>query len=191
MNAKSILAILCLATAICSPVSGKDNPSAPGLARTTVLLIRHAEKPDDGTGLAPAGVARANTYVRYFTNYRINGATIKLTALFAAANSSSSHREYLTLLPLSQATGLTINTPYKDDDYAKLADLLQSTDHGRDVLVCWHEGKLPDLIRALGGDARELLPDGDWPEDQYGWVIQLRYDKHGRLKDAQRIVEGF
>ena len=129
MTVKIFLAVLWLTAATCSPVSGKDGPSTLDLARTTVLLIRHAEKPDDGTGLSPAGVARANTYVHYFTNYQINGATIKLTALFAATNTSSSHREYLTLLPLSEATGLPINTPYKDDDYAKLADLLESKDH--------------------------------------------------------------
>ena len=129
--------------------------------------------------------------MHYFTNYQINGETIKLTALFAATNTSSSHREYLTLLPLSQAVGLPIDTDYKDKDYAKLADALQSADHGRFILVCWHQGKIPDLVRALGADPRDVLPDGNWPDDQYGWVIQLRYDKQGRLKSAKRIVEGF
>ncbi len=163
----------------------------PALSRATVLIIRHGEKPDDGPGLAPAGEVRANAYVNYFEHYEIDGTPLKLTALFAATSTKSSQREVLTLTPLSQAIGLPIETPYKDDDYAKLADLLQTTNHGRHVLVCWHQGKIPNLIRALGGDSQELLPDGDWPEDQYGWVIQLRYDKQGHLKDARRIVEGF
>ena len=84
---------------------------------------------------------------------------------------------------------MPIDSEYKDDDYAKLAADLQTTDHGRYILVCWHHGNIPNLIQALGGDPDELLPDGKWPGDQYGWVIQLRYDKQGALKDYRLVVE--
>ena len=162
------LTLFCLAVGADSSLRGKDNtPSSgsPALAQAVVLIIRHAEKPDHGDGLAPAGVARANAYVNYFEHYSLAGASpIRLTALFAAADSSSSHRPYLTILPLSQAIGLPINTDYKDNDYAKLADALQSTDHGRAILICWHQGNIPGLVRALGADPDDLLPDGNWPE---------------------------
>ncbi len=173
------------------PGHGHDNAPAasPALARSTVLIIRHAEEPDDGSGLSPAGETHANAYVNYFENYRVNGTKpLPLTALFAAANSSASHRPVLTLTPLSQSTGLPIDSEYKDNDYAKLADALKSTDHGRGILVCWHHGNIPNLIRALGADPHELLPKGKWPDDQYGWVIQLRYDKQGLLKNSQLVV---
>ena len=168
---------------------GTPAPSA-ALSRATVLIIRHAEEPDHGDGLSPAGEAHANAYVSYFESYSINGVKpIQLTALFAAANSSSSHRPVLTLTPLSLATGLPIDSEFKDDSYAKLADALQTTDHGRCIVVCWHHGNIPNLVRALGGDPRELLPDGKWPDDQYGWVIQLHYDRQGLLKSSKRVVE--
>ena len=191
---RSFLSVLALA-ALCSlggagPVADGMSGS-PSLARAMVLIIRHAEKPDSGAGLTAAGEARANAYVNYFEHYQRAGAPIKLTALFAASNSASSHRPFLTILPLSEAIGLPIDTDYKDNDYAKLADALQSADHGPAILICWHQGKIPDLVRALGADPRNVLPDGNWPDDQYGWVIQLRYDKEGRLKTAKRIVEGF
>ena len=188
--AASLLATICAGPA----AGGKDGappPAAPpALAHATVLIIRHAEEPDHGDGLSPAGVAHANAYVNYFENYELGGSTpIKLTALFAAADSSSSHRPVLTLTPLSQASGLPIDSQYKDNDYAKLADALQTADHGRCILVCWHHGNIPNLVRALGGDPRELLPDGKWPDDQYSWVIQLRYDKQGNLKASKLVVE--
>ena len=189
------LLALCLAFLAASPLHGKDKDPAPttpsALAHATVLIIRHAEEPDHGSGLSPAGVAHADAYVNYFENYHVDAAVtpLKLTALFAAANSSASHRPYLTLAPLSQAIGLPIEMPDKDNDYAKLVDTLQTTDHGRSILICWHHGHIPDLVRALGADPHELLPDGKWPSDQYGWLIQLRYDKNGALKSSKLVVE--
>ena len=173
---------------------GHDNPPAasPALARATVLIFRHAEEPDHGDSLSPVGETHANAYVGYFENYVINGNTpFHVTALFAAANSHSSHRSVLTLTPLSQATGLPLDSQYKDNDYAKLADALQSADHGRGIVVCWHHGNIPNLIRALGGDPHELLPDGKWPSSQYGWTVQLRYDKQGLLKSSKLVVQNF
>ena len=173
-------------------VKGHDSTPMPStaLARATILIIRHAEEPDHGNGLSAAGEAHANAYVSYFENYSVNGIKpVQLTALFAAADSSSSHRPVLTLTPLSQATGLPIDSEFKDDSYAKLADALQTTDHGRGIVVCWHHGNIPNLVRALGGDPRELLPDGKWPGDQYGWMIQLRYDKQGLLKSSKLVME--
>ena len=173
-------------------VKGHDSTPAPStaLARATILIIRHAEEPDHGDGLSAAGEAHASAYVNYFETYSVNGVKpVQLTALFAAANSSSSHRPVLTLTPLSQATGLPIDSEFKDGDYAKLADALQTTDHGRCIVVCWHHGNIPNLIRALGGDPYGLLPDGKWPSDQYGWVVQLHYDSQGLLKSSQLVVE--
>ena len=192
-----LVALASLSMVLCTgpAATGKDptpTPAPPSaLARATVLIIRHAEEPDHGDGLSATGTAHAQAYVNYFAHYSLNGTSpIRLTALFAAADSSQSHRPVLTLTPLSQVLGLPIDSQYKDNDYAKLADALQTTDHGRCILVCWHHGHIPDLVRALGGDPRELLPDGKWPSEQYGWLIQLRYDKQGNLKESKLVVEG-
>jgi hypothetical protein len=192
-----LLIILCLAVGAGSTLGAKDHKEKEKssgkdqLADATVLVIRHADKPESGDGLSPAGVARANAYVSYFENYLIDGTPIKLTALFAAADSKESHRPYLTLEPLSRAIGLPIDSQYKDKDYTKLADALQSANHGKYILICWHHGEIPSLLRALGADPDQLIPGGKWPGDQYGWVMQLRYDKDAHLKDSTRIVEPF
>ncbi len=194
----STLTFLWLLLAVNSPVLGKGhksedkNASSTGrskLEHATVLIIRHAEKPDDGSGLAPAGVTHAQAYVPYFENYQVDGKPIKLTALFAAANSGSSERPYLTIRPLSQAIGLPIDSQFKDKDYGELVKALQDTGHGREILICWHHGEIPNLLRALGADPATLLPGSEWPSDQYGWVVQLRFDKDGKLKESKLVVE--
>jgi hypothetical protein len=166
--------------------SGQDQ-----LADATVLIIRHADKPENGDGLSPAGEARAKEYVNYFEHYQCDGTPIKLQALFAAADSKMSHRPILTLEPLSRAVGLPIDSEYKDKDYDKLVGDLRSTNHGRDILICWHHGEIPNLLRALGADAGQLIPGGEWPGDQYGWVMQLRFNGKAHVSEAKLVVEGF
>ena len=57
------------------------------------------------------------------------------------------------------------------------------------ALIAWHHGKLAKLLADLGADTTTLLPDGDWPDNVYDWLIVLRYDADGRLSEAKRIVE--
>jgi hypothetical protein len=194
-----VLTFLWLAAGTASTLDAKgghhgdkeDKAGGKGLADATVLVIRHADKPESGEGLSPAGVARAKEYVGYFENYKVDGQPIKLTALFSAADSKESHRPYLTLEPLSRAIGLPIDSKYKDKDYEKLVGDLESASHGKGILICWHHGEIANLVHALGADADQLIPGGKWPGDQYGWVIQLQYDKDAHLKDSKLVVEGF
>jgi hypothetical protein len=158
-----------------------------------ILLVRHGEKPQSGTGLAPAGQARAQAYVAYFQNYAIGGTPIKLQYIFATADSDASHRPRLTVEPLAKALGLDINDKHADKDYATVADHLLS--HGKydgsDVLVCWHHGEILDLAAALGASAGTLPPASNWPAkwpgDVFGWLLQLRYDAGGTLIPAQTL----
>src|SRR5665213_3932729 len=87
------------------------------LRDAVVLIIRHAEKPESGYELSPAGHERAAAYVKYFKNFTIDGKPLHLDRLIAAADSMGSHRPRLTLEPLSQALGLPIDTRFKDKDF--------------------------------------------------------------------------
>jgi hypothetical protein len=60
------------------------------LQSSVIIIIRHAEKPDAGDGLAPAGDARANAYVDYFKHFTVNSNTIHFDYLFAAKDSHES-----------------------------------------------------------------------------------------------------
>jgi hypothetical protein len=165
------------------------NPS--GLNNAVILIIRHAEKPDHGTGLSAAGEARAGAYAGYFRNFSIAGQPIRLDYLFASAETKQSDRPSLTLEPLGKLLGLAIDTRFANQQFPQLARELRSLPQGKHILVCWHHGQIPQLLRALGANPAQLLPGAKWPDTAFNWVIQLRYDSGGRLAQANRIEEKF
>ena len=174
-------------TAVFAAPTPVEDSSA--LKNAVILIIRHAEKPEDGHGLSAAGMARADAYVNYFKNYQVNGQPLKLTSLFATADSKQSHRPRLTLEPTGKALGLTIDSWFKDENYQGLVNELRSKPHGEGILIAWHHKKIPDLLQSLGADPKQVIPRAKWPEDVYDWLIQLRYDENGHLIEARRIEE--
>ncbi|HVJ35663.1 MAG TPA: flagellar basal body-associated protein FliL [Terriglobia bacterium] len=165
--------------------------AAAGLANTTVLIVRHAEKPDDGPGLAPMGEKRAAAYAGYFQNLTVDGRSLRPQTLIATADSRESLRPGLTLKPVAAALGLPLDQRFKDKDYAGVVQALQNESHGAVVLIAWHHGKLDKMLAAFGADPRTLLPAGKWPEDIYDWLFILPFDAQGQLLAAQvkRVTE--
>ncbi|HTV86796.1 MAG TPA: flagellar basal body-associated protein FliL [Dyella sp.] len=188
---KSVFLLLASIAVLALPTcaAAKHGHPGNGLADTTVMIIRHAEKPDHGAGLTPAGEARAQAYVGYFEHFALEGQRMTPNALYAAADSKSSMRPRLTITPLSQALGLAIDERFADKQPGQIAADLRTGAHGDRVLICWHHGEIPELIRQLGGDPVALLHGDKWPADVFGWVVVLRYDHHGRLADARLVHE--
>jgi hypothetical protein len=164
---------------------------SPGLRDAVVLVIRHGEKPEIGSELSPEGNERARDYVHYFETFQVDSKPVRLDALFGARDSKKSIRPRLTLEPLSRALNVPLDCTFKDSEPETLARELQSKPRGRNILICWHHEKIPDLLRALGADPNVLLPGGKWPGHVYGWVIELRFDHDGRIEPAEckRIKE--
>ena len=119
-------ALAFLITSLVTPVSisAALEAKTTGLADATVLIIRHAEIPDSGTGLSPAGEARAQAYVGYFQHLTLNGAAFRPDTLIATADSKNSARERLTLEPLSQALGIPLDLRFDNKDIAGLVHAL-------------------------------------------------------------------
>lgn len=170
----------------CIPLLRAQEPQNH-LANSTVLVIRHAEKPAKGAGLAPEGVARAEKYARHFHPFILDGKTLSIDALYAGADTPDSVRPRLTLEPLSKATGIPLNVQFPTSRPGELARALASAPHGDHILIAWRHKKIPALLSALGADPELLLPGGVWPGSQYGWVIVLHYDATGHL-DRQRLI---
>ena len=185
--ALTLLAALCLDGPLFIARGQEQNP----LSDATILVIRHAEKPLFGSGLSTEGTGRAKAYVDYFKNYRVGGRPIHFDYLVAAEDSEHSQRSRLTLEPLAEAIGLHPDSRFQSKRPWELAEELHSRPHGKNILICWHHREIPDLLRQLGADPGRLLPDGEWPAQQFGWVLQLRYDHEGRLirGKSRRIKE--
>jgi broad specificity phosphatase PhoE len=181
-----------LALAIPAAIFAKEHgEKSSALQNAVILIIRHAEKPDSGSGLSAYGEVRAKAYVNYFKNFTntVDGQPLKINYIFAAADSKESQRPRLTIEPASKALGLAIDSRFADKNFPALANEIQSRPHGHAILISWHHGEIPALVRALGAVPETVIPKAKWPEDVFGWVIELRYDAAGRLVKAERINE--
>jgi hypothetical protein len=184
-----------------SPQTFGERQSSPVMpANCTIYLIRHAEKPDSGSGLSLAGQERAQAYVVYFQNLtNPAGETIQWDYLFASKDSEASHRPFLTLLPLAYAINKTIDPQFKDKDYSSLVDDIQTNSEKKfdnsNILICWHHGEILELAQSLGVKCSDLPPSSNWPktwpEDVFGWLLQIYYKEDGSLhhKETQAISE--
>jgi hypothetical protein len=161
------------------------------LKDATVLLIRHGEKPgnpgidsvQDGADLSQQGRERAHAYVAFFQPYTATEKSgtgleeFEPDGLFAAKDSGMSHRPRLTLEPLAADTGLALNCEYESDDINGIVKALATTP-AQNIVVCWHHGKIIDLAEKLTGGKSPWRKK--WPDDIFGWTIQIRYDNGGK-----------
>jgi phosphohistidine phosphatase SixA len=143
------------------------------MSAQTILIMRHAEKPDDTADpdLTQAGHARAGTLASWLP------ATFgKPEFLFASSVSKRSRRPIETLQPLAARCGLSIDDSYADQDYGALAhDLRKNAAYdGALVVVCWHHGNIPNMMHALKAADRDY-PD-PWDRDVFNLI--LRVDLH-------------
>jgi len=162
-----------------------------GPKNSTILIIRHAENPADGHGLSPRGKERAEAYAKYFQNFTVDSKKLEPTAIIVAADSKQSHRPRLTVEPFAKAAKLPIDNRFANKQPADLATELRANYAGKVVLICWHHGQIPALLRALGAAPETLLPNGRWPKTVYDWVIMASFDENGRLtpESTKRISE--
>lgn len=172
-----------------SPILTADAQEGP--KNSVVLIIRHAENPANGHGLSPRGEERAEAYKNYFLNFTVDSKRLEPNAVVVAADSKQSHRPRLTVEPFAKAAKLPIDNRFANKQPADLAAGLRTNYQGKVILVCWHHGQIPDLLRALGAAPETLLPNGKWPRDVYDWVIMVSFDENSRVipESTKRINE--
>ena len=180
-----ILAALVVALPLSIAAQSQDGPK-----NGIVLIIRHAENPENGRGLSPRGKERAKAYKNYFSNFTVDSKRLEPDVIFAANDSKHSHRPRLTVEPFAKAAKLQIDTRFTTDQSAELAATLRASEQGKRILICWRHSQIPALLRALGAAPETLLPNGKWPKLVYDWVILLSYDQNGRLiPDGTRRID--
>jgi hypothetical protein len=158
-----------------------------GPRNATVMIVRHAEKPANGNQLNAEGDARAQAYASYFRASPPGGKSPD--RLIATADTKKSSRPSLTLGPLSRASGLPIDTRFRNENVNGLAQDLARSGGGETTLISWHQGQIPELITALGGDPAAFLPGGNWPNNVFNWVVVLKFDGDGQVMPGQsRLV---
>ena len=162
-----------------------------GPKNSVVLIIRHAEDAGSGHGLSARGAERAEAYKNYFLTFTVDSKRRQPEDVLVAADSKQSHRPRLTVEPFAKAAKLTIDSRFGNKQPADLAAELRANHGGKVILVCWHHGQIPALLRAMGAAPETLLPNGKWPKTVYDWVIMASFDENGHLipESTRRISE--
>jgi phosphohistidine phosphatase SixA len=145
-------------------------PSRSLNSRTNVILIRHAEKPDDEDDphLSELGKARAMMLAAWAPK------ALRPDILIAARSRKGSSRPHETLVPLARKLRKRIDATYDDKRPSGLATQLRGSARfrGKTVLVSWRHDGLPSLARLLG--AKGVPPK--WPQKRYDWMWELRLE---------------
>ena len=126
--------LVCITLLFCSLLYAQTN--------TTFILVRHAEKADDGTKDPPlneVGISRASTLATLLSNQEV-------TALY----STPFKRTRQTLAPLAESAKLEISDydPFAGDDWLKS---LHGSHAGGTVVIVGHSNTIPALANRLLG----------------------------------------
>jgi phosphohistidine phosphatase SixA len=157
------------------------------MAPKTILVMRHAEKPDDpyNPDLSKAGMERAARLAQYIPDQFGTPDFV-----IAAAVSPHSMRPYQTVVPLAKEQQILIDSRIASSDYSYLAHRLinKSKYKGSLILLCWHHGQIPPLLDAL------TVPEGSypspWDKHVFNLIIELKF-RDGEFHKAKEIAEPF
>ncbi|KAJ5609973.1 hypothetical protein N7510_006692 [Penicillium lagena] len=155
----------------------------------TVYLIRHGEKPSNGsTGLSAQGLRRAQClrsvfgansaydigYIMAETPKKGNIINLQLFSLFEQeyclqmslylltkiGKDGKRDRPYETVEPLAQDLGITVDTSCDRDDPKCVKDVVEDYNGDGNILICWEHDALTDIVQELGDDNAPSYPDG-------------------------------
>ena len=137
-----------------------------------ILLIRHAEKPDnesrgvnsdgspDDKSLTVRGWQRAGALIGELAD-----------AKFLFASHSSSSRPRQTLEPLSAKLNIRLNLDFGKGDESRLAAAAKAC--GGVVVICWQHEYMSAVANAIVGNT--TTAPQKWPENRFDvtWVFNL------------------
>jgi hypothetical protein len=153
------------------------------MAATTIMLIRHAEKPDDEDGgvdqkgkpdkhdLIVRGWQRAGALVQFFANPRDPNGPIKRPASIFATEPSSqtaSKRPLDTVTPLAEFLSIDIDSDITEGAEQDLVD--QAVASTGVVLIAWHHEAIPKIANLI---LQNQTAPQKWPGDRFDvvWIF--------------------
>ena len=147
---------------------------------TKIMLIRHAEKPDDKDGgvdqkgnpdkhdLIVRGWVRAGALVQFFANPRDPNTPIKKPATIFATEPSSqtaSKRPLHTVTPLAKFLGIAINSAITEGSEQELVNTAVASTGV--VLIAWHHEAIPAIANLI---LQNQSAPQKWPGDRFDLV---------------------
>lgn len=145
-----IIVAACLFAALLSERSLADEPAPCDRPATTILVVRHAEKPGQADSLSAAGYARAETL-----------AHVAGRANVKAIYRTDTARNRLTAAPLAAALGI-VPVVYAAKDFDALVARIFAEHEGQTVLVVGHSNTVAKIVAALGGPVFDDLAENEF-----------------------------
>jgi len=148
---------------------------------TRIMLIRHAEKPDDTHGgVDPKGTAdkhdlivrgwvRAGALTQFFANPRDpNGPIERPAAIFATEPGSESKRPLHTVTPLAKFINVDIDSSITEGSEPDLVNKASASNAV--VLIAWHHEKIPAIANLI---LQNHSAPQKWPGDRFDvvWIF--------------------
>ncbi|KAI2642313.1 hypothetical protein GGS21DRAFT_299689 [Xylaria nigripes] len=145
--------------------------TAVSAAKPTVYLIRHGEKPsdDDEVGLSSKGEERAQCLRNVFA--RASDYDIGYILAQKPKSSGKRERPYLTVKPLADDLGLTVDLSCDRDDPKCVQDAVDDYHGDGNILICWEHKQLNNIAKQLGADDVD-----NYPDDSYDLIWTQPYD---------------
>ncbi len=158
-----------------------------------VILIRHAEKPDEGNELSLLGRERAAALVPFFQSTPAVTEFKTPAAIYAQLpkKQTSSVRSIETVRPLANALHLTVRQPFTKAQHKQMVDEIMAKPEfaGHLVLICWEHKVIPDMAHEFGADDAPAK----WESSVYdrAWVITFHGGTKPTFKDVpERLMFG-
>ncbi|HTI93732.1 MAG TPA: hypothetical protein VL727_24230 [Puia sp.] len=139
-----------------------------------VVLIRHGEKPKEGSGLNCRGINRAKALPAVL-NAKIGLPGLIYVPAIADGDVTKHARMAQTIIPFAEKYHLPMNSDYKVNDIKGAArNILKQKGT---VLVVWEHNGLEDLAEQLG--VKEKL---HWSDSDFDTIWIITFSKKGKAR---------
>lgn len=158
---------------------GSAQQNASGLKK--VIVIRHAEKPDNGDNLSCKGLNRS-LELPGLLKKKIGIPDYIFVPTINTGKNTSTARMYQTIVPFAVKYNLSVNTKYNVDDTKDLAkDVLKRNGI---VLLVWEHDHIDNIVKALGVQNVPKWPGNDFDSI---WIIDFENGTATMRKDREGI----
>jgi hypothetical protein len=138
-------AALTMTMLICCGAHASEKPASSG--RLLVIVIRHAEKPEQGDNLSCQGENRALAIPKVLAE-KFARPDFTYVPAMGSGKASKHVRMFQTVTPMAVKQNLKVNSRYAEDDVRGVArDVLKRSGT---VLIVWEHAQIPPLVKALG-----------------------------------------